>query len=309
MSSGFLTESAIAIILGTTLGIGVCLLVSLAPRVSAPSLARRVAPYIRDVTDPLGLGPALSPVPTLREATRGAVARATGAVGGSDSLDRRLSQSGWRMDAGAFRARQLAWALAGLASGGLLALALALAGRLAPPAVIVAPVLAAAAVVLYDARLTWAARGRTQRIEEELPTVLDFLALCLSAGEGILDSLRRVGEIGSGELTGEIRRALLAVGTGEPLPDALTALGRRLEVPALSRALDQVVAALERGAPLAHVLQAQATDAREGAKRALIEQAGRKEILMLIPLVFLILPLSVLYAVFPGIFLLRLGIG
>lgn len=30
---------------------------------------------------------------------------------------------------------------------------------------------------------------------------------------------------------------------------------------------------------------------------------------MLCPLVFLILPLSVLFAVFPGLFILRLGLG
>jgi len=30
---------------------------------------------------------------------------------------------------------------------------------------------------------------------------------------------------------------------------------------------------------------------------------------MLFPLVFLILPLSVLFAVYPGLFILRLGIG
>ncbi|MFT4229177.1 MAG: type II secretion system F family protein, partial [Microbacterium sp.] len=84
---------------------------------------------------------------------------------------------------------------------------------------------------------------------------------------------------------------------------------QRLQVPALSRSVDHLVAAIERGAPLAHVLQAQAVDAREDAKRALIEQAGRKEILMLLPLVFLVLPLSVIFAVFPGIFMLRLGIG
>lgn len=309
MTPGLLTESAIAVILGTTLGIGVCLLVSLAPRVSAPSLARRIAPYLRDVTDPLGLGPALSPVPTVRAAFRGWLSRAAALFGGSDALVRRLGQAGWTMDATAFRTRQLIWGLVGLGAGGLIVVVVALAGRLTPGAVIVAPVMAAIAVVLCDARLTWAARGRTQRIEEELPTVLDFVALCLSAGEGILDSLRRVGEVGSGELTGEIRRTVLTVGTGEPLTDALTSLARRLQVPALSRALDQVVAALDRGAPLAQVLQAQAIDAREDAKRGLIEQAGRKEILMLIPLVFLILPLSVLYAVFPGIFLLRLGIG
>jgi hypothetical protein len=60
---------------------------------------------------------------------------------------------------------------------------------------------------------------------------------------------------------------------------------------------------------LAHVLQEQAVDAREDAKRGLLELAGRKEILMLLPLVFLILPLSVLFAIFPGIVMLRLGVG
>ena len=51
------------------------------------------------------------------------------------------------------------------------------------------------------------------------------------------------------------------------------------------------------------------TAAEKGAKRALIESAGRKEIAMLVPLVFMILPLSVLFAVFPGILMLRLGVG
>ncbi|UUT35484.1 type II secretion system F family protein [Microbacterium elymi] len=102
---------------------------------------------------------------------------------------------------------------------------------------------------------------------------------------------------------------VLAVGTGSTLSESLTALGRGLQIPALTRAIDHIVAALDRGAPLAQVLQAQAVDAREDAKRGLIERAGRKEILMLLPLVFLILPLSVLFAVFPGVFMLRLGIG
>ena len=101
----------------------------------------------------------------------------------------------------------------------------------------------------------------------------------------------------------------MAVGTGSALSESLSRLAGRLDVPGLSRAVDQLVAALDRGAPLAHVLHAQALDAREDAKRGLIERAGRKEIYMLVPLVFLILPLSVLFAVFPGIFMLRLGLG
>ena len=102
---------------------------------------------------------------------------------------------------------------------------------------------------------------------------------------------------------------MVAVGTGSSLPESLAALARRLEIPSVSRCVDQLVAAIDRGAPLADVLHAQALDAREDAKRGLIERAGRKEIYMLVPLVFLILPLSVLFAVFPGIFMLRLGIG
>ncbi|MGP3536091.1 type II secretion system F family protein [Microbacterium sp. RD1] len=309
MTPGIVTETAMAVLLGTTFGIGVCLLASLAPRVSAPSLSRRIAPYLRDVTDPRGLGPALSPVPTIREALAQALGRLARTIGGSSAVDRRLRQAGWGIDANTFRGRQLVWALAGLGAGGVIVVVVAMAGSLTPGAVLVAPVLAGVAAVLADTRLTWAARARTRRIEEELPTVLDFLALCLSAGEGIVDSLRRVGAVGSGELTAELRTTMLAVGTGQPLPEALLSLGKRLDVPALSRSLDHLVAALERGAPLAQVLHAQAADAREEAKRALIEQSGRKEILMLIPLVFLILPLSVLYAVFPGVFLLRLGIG
>ena len=305
------SDAAYAVVLGTALGVGVCLLVSLAPRWGAPGLARRIGPYIRDVTDPRGLavpaagggiGEAFSwPAFARRRLRR--------LAGGDALLARRLHRAGWTIDPAAVRGRQLACAVAGLALGGGVVVALVLLGRASPVLGMLPPVAAVGAALGYDAWLTRAARARGARIEEELPTVLEFLALCLSAGEGILDSLRRVSDVGAGELTTELRGVVVAVGTGSPLSEALTRLATSLEIPALTRAIDQVVAAIERGAPLAHVLQAQALDAREDAKRALIERAGRKEIYMLFPLVFLILPLSVLFAVFPGIFMLRLGLG
>ena len=209
----------------------------------------------------------------------------------------------------AFRAGQLGWAVSGLAVGGALAIAATLAGRGGPVAAVLPPLVAAIAIVVADQRLSFAARRRVARIEEELPTVLEFLALCLAAGEGLRDALRRVGDVGSGVLTAELRAAVLASGTGSSLSDALLTVAKTCDVPALSRAVEHLVAAIDRGAPLAQVLQDQAVDAREDAKRVLIESAGRKEILMLLPLVFLILPLSVLFAVFPGIVMLKLGIG
>ena len=66
--------------------------------------------------------------------------------------------------------------------------------------------------------------------------------------------------------------------------------------------------AIERGTPLADVLRAQAQDARDNAKRELMETAGKKEIAMLAPVVFFILPLTVVFAIFPGLSLLHLTI-
>lgn len=310
MSALEATDAALAVVLGAAFGLGVCLLISLAPRWGAPTLARRIAPYIRDVTDPRGTSfPVDLTGSTFAAAWSGLQQGAVRLLGGSVSIERRLHQAGWAIDTAAFRGRQLAWAIVGVAAGGAAVVALVLTGRATGAAVLLPPVLGAIAGFGYDMRLTHAARVRISRIQEELPTVLEFLALCLSAGEGILDSLRRVSSVGAGELTAEVRGVVLAVGTGSSLPDALTRLSRRLEIPAVSRSIDQLVAAIDRGAPLAQVLHSQALDAREDAKRQLIERAGRKEIYMLIPLVFLILPLSVLFAVFPGIFMLRLGIG
>jgi tight adherence protein C len=78
-------------------------------------------------------------------------------------------------------------------------------------------------------------------------------------------------------------------------------------LPALTRAVDQLVGALERGTPLVGVFRSQAHDSRDDAKRQLIEAAGRKEVAMLVPLVFLILPVTIAFAIFPGILVLQLG--
>ncbi|HET8926554.1 MAG TPA: type II secretion system F family protein [Microbacterium sp.] len=307
--TGALADAAVAVLLGAAFGIGVCCVLAATPRWGAVSLSRRIAPYVRDVADPRGVTPWPTAQLGLDAAWSTARARLGRLLGAADGVTRRLAQAGWRMDAGAFRGRQLTWTLAGIGIGGALVVVLALLGRLTPAAAVIPPVFGACAVVLCDLRLTSAARARARRIEEELPTVLEFLALCLAAGEGLLDSLRRVGGAGTADLTGELRAVVVAVGTGASLSEALTTMARSLQVASLSRAVDHLVAAIERGAPLAQVLQAQAGDAREDAKRVLIEQAGRKEIYMLLPLVFLILPLSVIFAIFPGVFMLRLGIG
>lgn len=308
------TDAAVAVLLGGLLGGGLISVLAAAPRWRAASLSVRIAPYVRDVVDDAVLPHRLRPDAGILPVGAGAAAtrlraRLLRSIGDSEALAVRLSQAGSDVTPGAFRARQLGWAVAGFALGSALIVILAITGRMSPPAVTLPVLLGAGAAMGVDVVLTARVKARMGRLGDELPTTLEFLALCLSAGEGFFDALRRVSAIGSGELTRELRQAVLAVGTGSPLADALTEMAGRLRQPGLSRAVDQINAALEHGAPLAAVLHAQASDAREDAKRTLIEQAGRREILMMLPLVFLILPLSVLFAVFPGAFILQLGLG
>lgn len=305
---------AVAVLGGGALAGGLLLMLAALPRWSATPLAVRIAPYVRDVVPdealPASVLPRLGALPVTERSVRArALAAIDRALGDGASLRKRLAQAGVPADATAFRSRQLGWTVGGIAGGALALIVMALVGRMSPPALLLPILAGAGAAIGYDMQLTARVTARRRRLTDELPTTLEFLSLCLSAGEGLLDSLRRVAQIGTGELTVELRAVVLAVGTGSPLGEALREMSVRLELPGLSRAVDQVIAALEHGAPLAGVLQAQAGDAREDAKRVLIEQAGRKEILMLLPLVFLILPLSVLFAIYPGLFILRLGIG
>ncbi|MGO2097559.1 MAG: type II secretion system F family protein [Candidatus Microbacterium stercoravium] len=308
------TDAAMAILLGGLLGGGIICILAAAPRWRAASLTTRIAPYIRDAVEdaalPAGVLPDVGVLPVVAASGwRRARSRMLRGVGDGEGLALRLAQAGVDEEPAAFRARQLGWALGGFGLGSALIVVLALSGRMTPPVAVLPVLLGAGAAMGLDVLLSSRVKARMGRLSDELPTTLEFLALCLSAGESFLDALRRVAAVGSGELTGELRQVVLAVGTGSSLADGLGEMAARLRQPGLSRAVDQIVAALEHGAPLAGVLHAQASDAREDAKRVLIEQAGRREILMMLPLVFLILPLSVLFAVFPGMFILQLGLG
>ncbi len=303
-AGGSLTAVALGILLGGGLGLGACLILWSFPRWHAVSLDRRLLPYIRDIADPQGLTPLVAPVEGVG---MGVFARSVmSRIGGAAALSDRLSHAGRPSSAGDFRVRQLWWAAGGLLCGGLLGVVSALVGG-SQASLLLPTAGAVTGIVLPEAALRHAIRQREQRIGEELPTVLEFLSLCLAAGESTFDALRRVAAVGEGELIGLLRRAVVSVETGAGLADALREVSRVGRVSGLTRAIDQIIAAIERGAPVAQVLQAQAADAQDEAKRELMERAGRKEIAMLFPLVFLILPLSVIIAVFPGVLMLRLG--
>lgn len=307
---------ALAVPVGVVLGLGLWTLLGLVPRIGATRLTARVAPYVTDVSpearefldrrpaEPLPfLGGLLAPLG--RRVARGLAA----VFGGDDALERRLRQAGWTLTVESLRGRQLLAGVGGAALG--IAVAVALARSVAvSPVLLLAVVVAlgaAVGVLVPDQLLAAAARSRRARIAAELPTVLEFLTLSLSAGEAVLDALRRVARAGNGDLARELEVVVAQVNAGVPLAVALERCADEIQLPALTRTVDQLLGALERGTPLVDVLKAQAQDSRDDAKRSLLEAAGRKEIAMLVPLVFLILPVTVAFAIFPGILVLQLG--
>lgn len=292
---------------GAALGLGVLLIWRGLPMNRRTSLSDRVAPYLRDQTAMPStlLGGRLTDrgwIPVLTPALTRAGAAVDRVIGDAPTVRRRLLRAGQTPDVDRFRIQQVLAGIAGAGAGVAIALIGIATGQLSALLAVAVVLLGAAmGVVAWDQLLSRRANLREQRMLAEFPTIAEFLALAVGAGEGAVGALDRVCRLSQGELSGELRRCLADARAGASLPVALSGLADRTGLPSLARFVDGIVVAVERGTPLADVLRAQAQDVREGGRRAVMETAGRKEILMMVPVVFLILPTTVVFALFPGL--------
>jgi tight adherence protein C len=270
----------------------------IAPYVAGPSVA---APRRDDLGTRLDsstleriLGPAL----------RSSAVRLEGLLGGGDAISARLAAAGRRdLAPGTFRVSQLVWAVTAVVGCGAMLLLLAALGRPVRPvaAFVLAVVCGLTGALLRDRALTAEVARRRDAIRVGLPPAADLLALAVGSGESPAAALDRVARVVRGPLADECRRACDDTASGVSFVDALDSMASRIGVPAVRRFVDGVAIAVQRGTPLAEVLRAQAGDARADLHRTLLEVAGRKELLMLVPVVFLVLPTVVLVALFPAV--------
>lgn len=292
---------------GLLFALGVMLVWVGLPRHRRLGLAGRVLPYLADAPRPSRLldiaprrGSAASLV--LAPVMGHLVAGLDRVMGGSASIRRRLLRAGLAPDVDRFRAEQVIWGLGFMGAGIAVATAtVLLRGASAVTALLLVLLSGAAGVVLADHRLGRRAARREAKMLAEFPTIAELLALAIAAGEGAVGALDRVCRLSTGALSDELRRCLADARAGANLPTALQGLADRTGLPSLTRFVDGIVVAVERGTPLAEVLRAQAQDVREESRRAVIEEGGRKEIVMMLPVVFIILPVTVLFAVYPGV--------
>lgn len=290
----------VGILLGLLGGTGLALLVRNAPWRRSAGLDARIGPY-------LGAAPSY-PSSWWREPLRGIGTTVGDRLGSGRVVAERLTV----LDPGAdveaelaqHRAQQVLWALAGIAlavPAGWFAVGL-------DPVVVVAFMVTGGigGALARGELLARRVRVRRAEIAADLPDVAELLALSVGAGENVAAALERVSA-GHGPLCAQLRHSLGRVRTGTPLLDALLDLAGDWGVAPFTRFVDGIAVAIEAGSPLAEVLRAQAADARELERRRLIETGGRREVQMMVPVVFGVLPVTVVFAVFPGLAQLQLG--
>lgn len=305
-----MTNAMLGALLGATVALGALIVVGRLATTRRPTLESRVAPYIRDVpTVALQWEPA---PPSDRASSalmalaypplRRAADRLERVLGGRESVKRRLQRAGSVQTVEQFRLSQVVWALGAFAA----AVAVGVVGPAREPGRAVPWLLLSlgcglAAILARDSWLTRQVAVREDRILAEFPVVADMLALTVAAGEGPVAALSRVVATCRGALPDELAIVLGESRTGTPIAAALDSLASRTGLAVVSRFAEGFAVAIERGTPLVDVLTAQTADVREAAKRSLIETGARKEIAMMVPVVFLILPVTLLFAFFPGV--------
>lgn len=333
---------AVAVVCGLALGVGLWAVVAswwvlpesgVESRVSNSTL--RIAHALRDISAPARaeLAPQLiDPVSVGGVVVSPAITRLTdwlhALLGGDAEATRVVEQAGVGYGPSEYRLRRVLWALGGAAmgllatvfatlgqgaigslgqgmSGGVQGATSALGGTvLALLAVVIGAVVGAGA---YDRMLRRLVAKRSERLAEEFPSILELLSLALAAGESLPAALSRIAQRGHGELAGEWARVMRLVELGEPLGPTLRDSAGRLAVPEIEALVEHLAAALERGAPLAEVVRSHSADSRHQRLRAIVDRAGKAEVWMLVPLVMLILPTTVIFAVWPSLQTLQGG--
>lgn len=180
--------------------------------------------------------------------------------------------------------RRAGWAA--LASGGLLAVA---------PALAAAPVAWAVAAPVLAAR-----RDRARHdalLHDQLPDVVDLLALTTTAGLPVGAALMAIHDRPGGPLGATLARASAHIRHGGTTAEALIKLAT--VGPAARPLVDALIQHDRYGTPLLPALERVATEARSRRRRRSEEAARRLPVTLLFPLVLTTFPAFVLLTVVP----------
>lgn len=185
------------------------------------------------------------------------------------------------------------WVTLGLPSAVLLLTGFSISG------LILAPVLAAFGLLLP--RLV-SARDRARYLEAvrgALPETADMLYAFVLGGKNLLQAFRRAAYLAPDPLGPFLQRTVREIELGSSRVEAFEKLSARCPVRELSSLLQSLLEAEKRGHSLSATLSVFSREIRLRRRDQLREAGAKAPLKMLAPLVFLILPASVLLTVGP----------
>jgi tight adherence protein C len=215
------------------------------------------------------------------------------------ALRRRLSHAGFRseMAAGIF----LSMKLLGLIIGFSLAGGAMVFTGMSQKALISTVLLAGGMFYLPDLVVWFIARKRKQAIFLSLPDALDLMVVCVEAGLGLDQAMRKVAEEMKKShriIAAEFSIANFQLQMGKTRRDVLQDLGSRTGVDDLRSLAAVLIQAEKFGASVGTALRVQSDSMRTRRRQLAEEKAAKTAVQLIFPLVLFI---------FPGIFVVLVG--
>jgi tight adherence protein C len=133
-------------------------------------------------------------------------------------------------------------------------------------------------------------RSRQSNIVKSLPDALDLLTVCVEAGLGFDQAMKKVAEKWNNELSRAFARVLQEIQVGVMRRDAMRSMATRMEVSEVTSFVAAIIQAEVLGVSMTKILRIQSDQMRTRRRQRAEEKAHQASIKMIIPMVFLIFP-------------------
>ena len=137
--------------------------------------------------------------------------------------------------------------------------------------------------------------ARRIRIRTELYTINQLVAMRTRVGGGAIEAVRHVVGRANGAVIGELGEALRLHEHGWSFSGALIRAADVTAEPEAARTYRVIATSHERGADLADALLGLARDLRTSRRDLIREQAAKRRVLMVIPIVLILAPVTLLF--------------
>lgn len=151
----------------------------------------------------------------------------------------------------------------------------------------------------WRGRVDRAIEERRRRMQIELYTVNQLLAMNVRVGGGVVHAMRRVVERGRGEVVSEFAEVLAAHRSGRRIAEALAHAASTTAEPHAARTYKLLASGAAYGADLAEGLRALSEDIRDQRTEALKRTATKRRMAMLVPIIVILAPVMLLFIAAP----------